>query len=99
MEPSKAPESKQGTIKVAAQAPTKKEEKKEDSKKTKTPTEELPKGKTKSPKKEQSAPSEKHIKAKTERTKEEVGSASSKKAVPGKKEEKTTKTVEQGKKK
>ncbi|XP_040094935.1 triadin-like [Oryx dammah] len=49
----------------------------------------------KSPKKEQSAPTEKHIKAKTEQTKEEVGSASSKKAVPGKKEEKTTKTVEQ----
>ncbi|XP_047625087.1 triadin-like [Phacochoerus africanus] len=70
-EPGKAPETKQGTIKVAAQ----------DLKKTKTPTEELPKGKTKSPKKEHSAPSEKQVKAKTERAKEEVGAASTKKVV------------------
>uniref|UniRef100_A0A2K6RY42 Triadin n=1 Tax=Saimiri boliviensis boliviensis TaxID=39432 RepID=A0A2K6RY42_SAIBB len=50
-EPGKAPETKQGTIKITAQE--------------------------------------------TERAKEEVGAVSSKKAVPGKKEEKTTKTVEQ----
>ncbi|XP_035878498.1 triadin-like [Phyllostomus discolor] len=49
----------------------------------------------KSPKKEYSAPSEKQVKAKSDRTKEEVGAASTRKAVPGKKEEKTTKTVEQ----
>ncbi|XP_059797289.1 triadin isoform X8 [Balaenoptera ricei] len=93
-DPGKVPEAKQGTIKIAAQA-TKKDEKKEDSKKTRTTAEELPKGKTKSPKKGHSAPSEKQVKAKTERAKEEVGAASTKKAVPGKKEEKTTKTVEQ----
>nr|XP_020042156.1 triadin-like isoform X3 [Castor canadensis] len=56
---------------------------------------EQPKGKTKSPKKEHSAPSKKQVKAKTEQAKEEVGAASTKKAAPGKKEEKTSKTVEQ----
>ncbi|XP_027621367.1 triadin-like [Tupaia chinensis] len=84
LKPGKAPEIKQETVKVAAQAAAKKDEKKEDSKKAKKAEE------AKSPKKEHSE---------SERAKEEAGPATTKKAVPGKKEEKTTKTVEQGKKK
>ncbi|XP_014389403.1 PREDICTED: triadin-like [Myotis brandtii] len=71
-----------------------------DSKKTKTSAEEQEKKEkhtepAKPPKKEHSAPSEKEVKAKIDRAKEEAGAASTKKGVPGKKEEKTTKAVEQ----
>ncbi|XP_066229432.1 triadin isoform X14 [Saccopteryx leptura] len=92
----KTPETKQGAMKVTSQAAAKKDEKKEDSKKTKTPAEEQPKGK-KQEKKEKHAEPAKPLKRQhpeTDRAKE-VGAASTKKAVPGKKEEKTTKTVEQ----
>ncbi|KAM7136383.1 triadin isoform 2-T2 [Molossus nigricans] len=96
-ESGKAPETKQGTIKVSAQAAAKKDEKKEDSKKTKTPAEEQPKGKKQEKKEKHAEPakSPKKEHSETDRAKGEVGAASTKKAAPGKKEEKTTKTVEQ----
>ncbi|XP_055247713.1 triadin isoform X37 [Gorilla gorilla gorilla] len=97
-EPGKASETKQGTVKIAAQAAAKKDEKKEDSKKTKKPAEvEQPKGKKQEKKEKHVEPakSPKKEHSETERAKEEIGAVSSKKAVPGKKEEKTTKTVEQ----
>ncbi|KAM4865992.1 triadin-like [Thomomys bottae] len=98
-ETGRVPETKQGSSKVAVP----------DSKKTKKTSEEQPKGKkqekkekhtepAKSPKKDGQAPSEKQVKTKTEQAKE-VGTAFTKKALPAKKEEKTTKAVEQGKKK
>ncbi|XP_076784032.1 triadin isoform X10 [Arvicanthis niloticus] len=93
------PETKQMTTKVTTQ----------DSKKTKKTPEEQPKGKkqekkekhtepAKTPKKEHPAPSEKHGKAKAEQDKEEIAAVSTKKALHGKKEEKS-KTVEQEMKK